>query len=154
MNSSQSYHLLLQQTAEKMKRYNLGLQAPCSKVDLERVVTRARDELGYLLPDGYVGFLSLANGLDWNGLTIFASERTPITGFPDRFIDGFIEANLAYRDYAPMKAYAVFGDDGVALFTYSITMAEYQVLTKVGLSVLKRFGTFTELLTRAMQEKI
>jgi hypothetical protein len=144
------YDTLLNTIEERMHSYGESLQAPCPTECLKNLRLRAKLELGCDIPDQYGSFLTKANGLDWNGVVVYACERTPIVGYSDRFIDGFVEANLDFRDHEPMKDYLVFADDGVALFTYHITESKYEVITRVGLSLLESFNAFDDLLTNTL----
>jgi hypothetical protein len=121
---------------------------------LKKLRLRAAQELGHDIPQQYADFLAITDGLDWNGLVVYASERTPIVGYSDRFIEGFVEGNLNYRDFEPMNGFLVFADDGVALYAYCISARQFQVILSVGLSVLKSFPTFDELLASAFQDHV
>jgi hypothetical protein len=145
------YHDLLKQIESEMRRFGMALQPPCSSAQLETLRRKAVQHLGNTIPDAYIAFLIDANGLDWNGLVVYATERTPIVGYPDRFIEGFVEGNLSYRDYHPLKDYLIFAEDGVVLFTYRLSASEYQIVTTVGLSLLESFKTFDELMANALK---
>lgn len=146
------YEALLQQIESEMSRQEL--QPPCSCDDLELLKKRAMEELGVAIPAGYDRFLATTNGLAWNGLFLYASETTPMVGFPDQNVPGFIEANREFRTLRasdPMNEYLVFGEDSVALFTYHIKKGVYEVITSVGMTVLESFGNCDELLVDALQ---
>src|SRR5918992_2326557 len=88
------YRHLLNSVTEDQRRFRCEPQPPCTDTQLERLAERAMAELAAQLPEAYQDFLRLSNGLDWNGVVVFASERVPITSRPDRFINGFVEMNL------------------------------------------------------------
>ena len=117
-----------------MKRFGMTQQPACSPNDIETLKRNAVDKLECAVSDGFLAFLSVVNGLDWNGLVVYASQPSLIVGFNDRFIEGFVEGNLTYRDFEPLKGHLIFADDGDALFTYQVSTSKYQVLTSVGLS--------------------
>jgi hypothetical protein len=143
------YDTLLDKIAERKRKYGEGLQPPCSPEDLKSLQRSAKSELDCDIIDECARFLKRANGLDWNGIVVYASKRTPIVGYTDRFIEGFVEANLNFRGFEPMKDYLIFADDGVVLFTLHAATNKYDVITRVGLSILKSYGSFDELLTDA-----
>lgn len=144
------YEQLLVAVVERMQLYGECLQPICSDECLQDLQLRARLQLGRDVPDEYCRFLMKANGLDWNGLVVYASERAPIVGYPDRFIEGFVEANLGYRDHEALKDYLIFADDGVVFFTYHISQGTYDVILRVGLSLLETFSSFDKLLMNAL----
>lgn len=145
------YQDLIKQIANERKRFGLEMQPPCCPNAIERLKTNAARELGHTIPDAYAAFLSHVNGLSWNGLVVYASERSLIVGRTDGFIEGFVEGNLDYRDFEPLKDYLIFAEDGVVLFAYQISTSKYQVVTTVGLTLLESFDTFDELLCDALK---
>lgn len=145
------YQALLRKIAEIDKQFGDSPQPPCSPDSLTNLRHRARKELGHDLPDQYVEFLAVTNGLDFNGLVVYASDRTPIENCPERTIEGFIQGNLGYRGFDLMKDFLIFADDGVVLFTYCISKTRYEVILIVGLTVLESFATFDELLVNAFE---
>jgi hypothetical protein len=126
------------------------MQPPCSEAGLASLRIRTKRELGCVLPDGYCALLRRVDGLDWNGLVVYASERQPLAGASDGFIEGLVEGNLDFRDHEPMKEYLVFADDGVVLFTHNTTSNRYEVILRVGLTLLESFDSFDELLNDAL----
>jgi hypothetical protein len=145
------YQEVLQAIATEKQKYDLSLQPPCSAADLERLRDNSVQELQQDIPAGYEAFLQATNGLDWNGLQVFATHRTPIAGFTDRFIGGFVDENLRYRDFEPMKQFLVFAGDGTVLHVFDTVRAEYQVILAVGLTVLETASSFEELIQNALR---
>lgn len=145
------YHDLLKKIADEMKQLGRAMQPICAFSELETLRKKSLQKLGMAVPEPYTAFLALTDGLDWNGLVVYASKRTAIVGFPDRYIEGYIEGNQDYRDFPPLKDYLIFAEDGVVLFTYRISASEYQVVTVVGLTLLESFRSFDELLANALQ---
>lgn len=144
------YDTLLDRIAKKMRSYGENLQPPVPPESLKSLENRVQLKLGCDLPWQYASFLTKANGLDWNGIVVYASDRMPVVGYVDRFIEGFVEANLDFRDHEPMSDYLVFADDGVALFTYHISISRYEVITRVGLTLLEAVNGFDALVANAL----
>jgi hypothetical protein len=145
------YSDILNELSADMKRFNRVLQPPCSASNIDKLKQQSIQKLRHILPDGYSEFLTVTNGFFWNGLLIYACERTAVTGLSDGSIAGFIEENLGYRDFEPMNDYLIFADDGVVLYTYHISFARYEIILRVGLTILKTFNSFEELITNAFQ---
>jgi hypothetical protein len=112
---------------------------------------RSQKALSFDIPDEYCDFLKITNGLDWNGLVVYASKRSLIAGYTDRFIEGFVEGNLLAYDCEPNRKWVVFAEDGTVLFAFHRERLRFEVVTAVGLSVLETFDTFEELLANAFQ---
>src|SRR5260370_34226488 len=110
---STMWQKLLSSALEALQEFGYQPQLPCPESKIEALAKKCRTVLGMELPLEYKELLKRVNGLDWNGLVIYASRRGRIRGFPTRTIEGVIEANLALRDdLEEMKDYLVLGDDG------------------------------------------
>jgi len=131
-----------------------SLQPPCSRERIEKLEQRSIRMLGHAIPFGYGRFLSVADGFIWNGLKIYGSANSHAVRHPNLKIDGFIEANLEYRDLRdgdPMEDYLIFAEDSVTFFVYHIPREVYEVFTIVGMTILETFETFDELLVDAFK---
>lgn len=145
------YQATLKRILERMRKGGRWVPPPCPPLSLARLKSQSIERLGCPIPEAYAEFLAGQDGLDWNGLVVYASERTTDAGGRGLFLEGLIEGNLDYRDFEPMRDYLVFAEDGTVCFTYCVSAAEYRVITTVGLTVLEAYCTFEELLADALE---
>jgi hypothetical protein len=146
------YQGLLNEMISWKKENALSLQPPCTPEELRALRRRTLAELGLEVPEAYCTFLIRMNGLDSNGLVIYASTTTPIVGFTDRFIEGFVEANLGWWDHAPNRPFLHFGESGDSKYVFSPSQSQYLVLDRQSDSVIKSVSTFEALLGLALEE--
>ena len=146
------YKQLLTGVAEWMRTNSLQMQPPGRETDIEDVRARARAQLGAELPEEYYTLLRETDGLDANGLVVYATRTSPIAGHADRFIEGFVEANLGWRDLADNQSYLFFGESGMSLFAYHLVDRRYQVLDRSSGSLVEAVAGFDELVARALEE--
>ncbi|HEX2271580.1 MAG TPA: YrhA family protein, partial [Pyrinomonadaceae bacterium] len=92
------YQQLLARVAEEKRRFGSAPQPPATEEQLQRLVEDSRRELHTALPDDYLDFLRISNGVDWNGVVIYGAGRNPIGNHPDRSIADLVEMNSNYRD--------------------------------------------------------
>lgn len=145
------YRALLDEVVTWSRAHDRPLQRPCPPAELDTLRRRAHRELGVDVPDAYCGFLSLMDGLDWNGLVIYASKTTPIMGYPDRFIEGFVEATRGWRDYEENSHLLFFGESGLSQYVYDPTKAEFQVLDRQSNALIERAEGLDQLLFKALK---
>jgi hypothetical protein len=150
----ETYKLLLEQISAKASRYGESLQPPCDAKAVDSLRLRAREQLRLEIPPGYAEFLMLHNGLDWDGLVIYASETCPISGYVDRFIEGLVESNLGFRDNARMKRFLVLGDSGLELYVYEPEENAYSTIERVSLERNQSFASFSEMLAAALRSRM
>ncbi len=131
-----------------LARFDEELLPPANDAQIKRMVTRSLKELGASPPDGYCDFLRKADGLDFNGMMIYASSQLPDTE-PD--LPGFIEINLErFRgDLTGFERTLVFGEDSQQFYALDLDSGVYRVETWPG-TLIKEFQTIQELLDYAM----
>jgi hypothetical protein len=148
------YRELLERIADEQRRFGNAPQAPSSEAQIERLLERVRAELRTELPREYLDFLRLSNGLDWNGVVLYASETLPIVGHADRSVAGIVDTNLGFRDDERFHDLLVLGSDGMDLYAHRISTRGYEMYDDVPHELVGSFDTFDELLTRALTRSL
>ena len=143
-------HLLAELEAEQA-RFGERRQPACTDDQVEQLRRRVREQLGAELPDAYAAFLRGRNGLNHNGLFIYASETAPVVGARDATIQGLVEANLVWRDDEDFLDCLVFGDGNMDVYVRHLPTGEYQVRDRVPGNLVERFASFDELLAAAIK---
>jgi hypothetical protein len=148
---------LLDKVAQWQRQWDQDPQPACGADAIEALRKRAKSELGADVPEDYLSLLRIANGVDWNGLSIYAAEKTPIAGRKERgkeerFIFGFVDQNLHWREYAPAKNYLVFGESGDSTYLYNTAKSEYQERDRASDSLVDTYPTFEDLITEAVNQ--
>jgi hypothetical protein len=144
------YQQLLVEVRAAQASYGAQSQPPCPGDRLEQLRRRVRDELGAGLPEAYIDFLKAQDGLNHNGLFIYASERAPIVGATNATIQGIVDANLGWRDVEAMRQYLVFGEGNMDLYVRHLPTGAYQIVDRVPGNLINTFGSFEELIAAAL----
>lgn len=146
------YKELLTNVAAWMKANSLQMQPPARETDVLDLRARARAELGAELPEEYCALLRETDGLDANGLVVYATRTSTIAGHDDRSIEGFVEANLGWRDLEDNRNYLFFAESGISLFSFHLGDRRYRVLDRSSGSLVEEVVTFDELVAHALEE--
>jgi hypothetical protein len=148
------YEELLKRVGEEERRFGSDLQPAASDAQIKSLIDRAGKELNAAPSSEYLDFLRQTNGLDWNGVVIFASETVPIVGHADRTIAGLVEMNLGYRDDARFADLLVLGSNGMDLYTYRISSQKYEVIDEVPHELIETLPTFDDLITKILSRSL
>src|SRR5262245_22781847 len=124
------YRTILDEIGEQMSEAGRQLQPPCPARSLEYLAGMVRAVFACPLPASYAEFLGGTDGLEWNGLMIYASATTPVSGSEQASIQGFVEANLLWRDYQPNEDFLIFGESGLSKYVYNLARSEYQIMDR------------------------
>ena len=109
-------------------------------------------QLNYQLPDSYIDILSYTDGLDSNGVVLYAS-RQYFQG--EKFLlQEFLEANLLLRNYAPNLDFVYFAESGMDLYRHNLQSNQFEVCTRVGLRAMETFATSTEFFRRILEDML
>jgi hypothetical protein len=148
------YQELLKRVATEQRQAGSEPQPPSTDEELQGLVEDARQKLRIDLPAGYLDFLRLSNGFDWNGVVIYAAGTTPIASHPDRIIPDIIEMNLNYREDPRFADLLVIGSNGMDLYTYRISQNVYDIYDEVPHELLGTLATFDDLMTKALTRSL
>lgn len=137
----------LQQMQAEDARFGDQSQPPAASDSLVALKQQAREKFSYELPSAYEALLALSDGVNFNSYTLYASKTLPIAGYTDRFIEGFIEANDLWNDYAQNIDHhlLMFGETGGDLFLFDRRDQKFKVTDKVGGDAYEEFDSFEEL---------
>lgn len=145
------YQELLEEVIASKAKYGEQSQPPCPAARLEDLRRRVRENLDAELPTEYAEFLRAQDGLNWNGLFVYASETSRVVGTNDAQIQGFVEANLNFRDDDFFRDYLVFGDGNMDLYVQHLPSGEYQVIDRVPGNLIESHPSFDSLLAAAIK---
>jgi hypothetical protein len=136
-NSSMNNYLsILKQVETKQEKYGEKFQPAATDTEILHLIDDAKSSLSADIPKEYVDFLKITNGLISENLSIYASQRSLLTGYPDTYIDGFVEMNLIARDVKESKDLLIFGSSGnIDLYVQEISTQGYQILDYTSLSL-------------------
>lgn len=134
--------------------YHEDLQPPATEAALDRLQQRAQEELGASVPEGYLDFLRVTDGLNWEGLFVYASDKNPVAGKPTLFMHSFVDDNLDWRSYAPHCNYLFFADGDISLFAYNLAERRYEIQDRPSGTVMGTFDTFDAMIAEALRNSL
>ncbi|HEX8326888.1 MAG TPA: YrhA family protein [Hymenobacter sp.] len=137
---------LVNTVLDRLKQYEVKKQPPLSKKSQEVFRRRVADTLSYELPPVYLGLLAVADGLDWNGIVLYASE-TRLRDDDELDAQGLLEANIQLRlAHTPDKDFVYFAESGMDAYRHNLAANKFEVADRVvGDSVFEPFDTAEEL---------
>lgn len=146
------YQRLLDQISAMRKQLDLGIRPGCTAQDLADLQTRARKELGVEIPPGYADFLRQHDGLNWNGLFVYASKTVSATS-PGKgvLIEGFMDANLDFRSNGWESEWMLFGDSSLDLYVFNPAQNKYMICDRTSLDETESYTSFEEMIAEALR---
>ncbi|UYZ62000.1 YrhA family protein [Hymenobacter weizhouensis] len=146
---------LLSAVLEQLTQYEIQPQLPLSELTAEAFKSRVASTLSYNLPHTYLNILSVTDGLEWNGVVLYASE-TRLHDNDELDIQGLLEANVQLRlAYTPDKDFIYFAESGIDAFRHNLIANKFEISDRVvGTSVYETFDTADELFQRMLEKML
>ena len=137
--------------------YGAVLQPPASEATLATFQSRAQAALGMPVPAGYLMFLRLVDGLNWDGLFIYSSGPYPLVTEPTEFVRDFVATNLIWRQAGLTAAARLYlAEDSELLYAYEPAAGAepYLAYERASETVNEHFKSAEELLGRALLKHV
>ena len=148
----------LQAVRASREKRGLPMQPPCNPDDLKRLCDESLRWFGVEPPRGYLDFLRMTDGMNENGLHVYASHPSRDAGSDvlgvAYVVAGFVEENAGHR--LDREGY-----DGLLVFAYSSLYVHVQDIASGKFGLLPHenepgapqevFDTFEDLMLDAIQ---
>jgi len=145
---------LLRKVAKEDAKYGGRLQPPAKPKELGRMRQDALERLGYEIPEDYVDFLEIADGLDYDGIVLFGSSSKPMVDKPDLEIEGFMDANERMRkDMESADQYIFFGTDNDEVLAFGFERQEFLILDEVSFDPLENYYSYAVLVAAVLKKR-
>lgn len=155
MVSPQPNQTLLAAVRAEQQRFDQPQRPPLSQAALQAFKSRVANTLSYELPQAYCDILTVADGVDWNGTILYASE-TQLRENEELDSQGLLEANIQLRlTYTGDKDFIYFAESGMDAYRHNLLTDQFEVADRVvAESVFETFSTAEELLTYMLRDML
>lgn len=119
--------------------------------ELQELIRRCNQELNITLDSGYLDFLEFTNGLDYDGLVIYGSERCQDGNL---FLEGFVEVNKELWQEESLRSYVAYGDENSTRQVFNLKSGRFEIVDRVAWDAISQHDTFDEMLLAALQNHL
>lgn len=113
---------------------NRPVAPPAQAEDLKELQEEAALKLDYAPPQSYLELLAIANGIDWNGIQLYASQpqtRVLPTGRTKYVFRGLVEVNEQWRDFPPNNEFVFLAESGDVLYCHHLTSGKFEIVDRI-----------------------
>lgn len=143
---------LLVSVIEDKTDANEPQQAPLEEIKRKEFEQRVEQTLHYELPQVYLDVLSYTDGLDCNGVVLYASEVYNEGG--EFLIQGFLEANILLRGYLPNRNFIYFAESGMDFYRHNLQNNLFEISARIGGTVFNSFDTSEKLFNQILKHML
>ncbi|WP_373464722.1 YrhA family protein [Bacillus sp. V2I10] len=143
---------VLKEIEKIVVKYGSSFRNPVSDTEIIKLKQHIQQKFGNIaLPESYIEFLKIVNGLDFNGLVIYGVDKVLTDKEEDEKIQGFIETNELWYENDWQKQYIFFGDSDTAWYCYDLKESMYVELDKPSGTLIQSFDNFDSMLSDALE---
>lgn len=138
---------------KERKKYNGKMQPPATQESINNLIKRAKNELKIKLPETYLEFLRIVNGLVENNITIYGTEPLPYASTSGE-LGGLVEENEEWRDVEAHKAYVFYAQSSQSIFGLKLATGEYVEVDRYSGDEFERYKNFEEMLISLLKKSL
>jgi hypothetical protein len=138
---------------DRQREYQMFIEPPAESGRVQLLRQATRSELNHDLPEDYVAFLELSDGIDWNGAVVYGTERKA-ESHERPFLEGFLEANQALRDGEPFRHLLALGESGMELYVYEPQSDKFSIIDRLSVDTYETCDSFDDLLDAILRNRL
>ena len=129
--------------------YGDRLPPPCPSAQLINVQKEAMAKLDVQLPEEYLEFLRVHDGLDWNGLQVYGAEDYESS--PEKIM-GVVEVNLIRRDAPGWDEHLCLAESGDDSYGVRLEDGRFCGIDVVSGDVFEEYESFDHMISSVLRE--
>lgn len=145
---------LLSEIRNIEQTYGDSLNNPASNEQIEVFENAVKEKLKYVLPEQYLNFLRVVNGLEFNGLKIYGVDSSLSEDEANQSIIGYIETNEIWYENEHQQQYMFFGDSDIGWYCLDISKGVYVELDKPSGTLMEVYKDFDSMLEKALTDSL
>lgn len=138
----------------RRKKRNRYLNEGCSLKEIDIFLQEVKKKFKYNLPQEYIDFLCVVNGLDYNGLVLYGIDEGIVEKVNNQKVTGYIDTNEIWYENDELKEYMFFGDSNMSWYCYNIKKNIYVELDKPSGEIEQEFSRFTDMIENALENSL
>lgn len=107
------------------------VRPPATAAALSALVSESHDRLGMEVPEDYLAFLHVSDGLDYNGLVLYSAFDSSESA-NGGFWQGLVAANLLWRDDPDNAGLLILGDSDLDIFAWVPSDNQFAQMDRIG----------------------
>lgn len=145
---------LLSEIEKIEQEYGTNLNSPASNEQIDALINAVQEKFEYTLPEQYINFLRIVNGLEFNGFIFYGVDSSFSEGGAKQSIIGYIDTNEICYENEHQRQYMFFGDSSIGWYCLDILNRMYVELDKPSGTLMEVFKDFDSMLEKALTDSL
>jgi len=135
------------------------LRNPPTDEEIKWLIEHSKEKLGIEPHSDYIRFLRVTDGYDWNGLRFYSVRRRAESGKDTEkpegsFIEGFVEANLDFREAFQNHDLVIYGDSSTDRYIHDRRRNIFLTVDVLSLDEFEQHDSFDDMVLAALKNNM
>lgn len=140
---------------EKIKNiYGEKINVGALEKELNIFSESIKNECNMNLPEEYLNFLRIINGIEFNGFILYGIDQTLLSETPNQHIHGLIENNKIWLDEGIYQELIFLGESNISWYVYDKLKNEYIELDNPSGSTVMGFNSLEHMLDKVLGDSL
>lgn len=140
---------------EKIKNiYGEKINVGALEKELNIFSESMKNECNMNLPEEYLNFLRIINGIEFNGFILYGIDQTLLSETPNQHINGLIENNKIWLDEGIYQELIFLGESNISWYVYDKLKNEYIELDNPSGSTVMEFNSLEHMLDKVLGDSL
>jgi len=144
----------LNEIARRKKKYGEKINDGATEGELACLLKEVKAELRMDIPDEYIKFLKVVNGIEHNGFILYGVDQRLLEREPNQTVDGLIDSNQVWYENEWDEQYLFLGDSSISWYVYDERNKRYCELDKPSGDEIEEFSSWRAMIERILKDAL
>ncbi|MEC2077210.1 YrhA family protein [Metabacillus fastidiosus] len=134
--------------------YNELINDGAADEQIEKLIIEVENVFHYKLPKEYLSFLSLVNGLEFNGFIIYGVDSYLLSCKVNQQIIGLISSNKIWYENEEQKQYIFLGESNISWYCFDLIEKKFIELDNPSGELISKYTDFETMLDKILEDSL
>ncbi len=144
----------LKKIIDEKKVYDEEVNLGASKEEIDKLVEKAKEQLGVELPKEYLEIISKVNGIEFNGFILYGIDEYLLEHENNQSIYGLIDSNQTWYENEEQKKYLFLGESNISWYVYEYENNKFIELDNPSGRESSKFNNFYEMFNKLLVDAV
>jgi len=144
----------LQEIADEKNLYGEKINDGATTEAIQRFLKEVKSELNVDLPNEYVRFLEIINGVEFNGFILYGIDQYLQNEEQNQLVNGLIDYNKIWYENEWQKQYVFLGESNISWYIYDLVERTYYQLDNPSGRKIQAFNNLEHLLVQLLSDAL
>lgn len=145
---------LLLEIKNKREKRGRKLNDPALEEQIEILKKTVKEKFNQGLPEEYINFLKIINGLEFNGFIFYGVDSSLLEVQNNQKVYGYVDTNEIWYENEQQKQYMFFGESNISWYCFDLQNGVYVELDNPSGTLIHTYSDFYSILEKALRDSL